>query len=151
MRETDEYRYSLHVYDGLKVSPATFLDSTWRPPGSSEGCTGTPTPCLPAGCAISPWAYSCGSGDILFMFGRTINPIPSGTFRRSTGYSLTVVSDMYGPILSMVRRSPSVFNNLLSGLYAKVCGMGCIPMNTNQMSLNTVSYTHLTLPTIYSV
>jgi len=48
----------------LKCRAATYLDSTWRPPGVFVGCTGTPTP-LPAGCAISPWAYSCVSDDIL--------------------------------------------------------------------------------------
>ena len=35
-------------------------DSTWRPPGASKGCTGTPTPCLLAWCAIIPWVYLCG-------------------------------------------------------------------------------------------
>jgi len=38
----------------------------------------------------------------------------------------------------MVHRSPSIFNNLLSALYAKVCVMRHIPMYTNQMSLNNI-------------
>ena len=66
MGETDEYRYSLHVYDGLIVLRGYILRF-------DLDCTGTPTP-LPAGCAISPQAYSCGSGDILVLFGRTISP-----------------------------------------------------------------------------
>ena len=57
----------------LKYRAATYLDSTWRPLDVFMGCTGTPTP-LSVGCAISPWAYSCGSSDILFLFGRTISP-----------------------------------------------------------------------------
>ena len=44
----------------LKYSAATYLDSTWRPPGVSVGCTDTPTP-RPVGCAISSWAYIYGA------------------------------------------------------------------------------------------
>ena len=73
MGETDEYRYSLHVYDGLKVSRGHILGFYLEPPGAFMGCIGTPTP-LHVGYALSPWAYSCGSGDILFLFGRTISP-----------------------------------------------------------------------------
>jgi len=68
MGKTDEYRYSLHVYDGLKCRAATLLGFTWRPSSISVGYTGIPTP-LPFGYAISPWAYSYGSGDILFHSG----------------------------------------------------------------------------------
>ena len=51
------------------------------------------------------------------------------------------------PILNMVHRAPSVSNNLLSGLYAEVCGMRRILMYTNQTSLNNIiitCYWHLT-------
>ena len=47
MEETDEYRYSLHVYDGLKCHAATLLGFTWRPPSISVGYAGTPTPLTP--------------------------------------------------------------------------------------------------------
>jgi len=68
MGETDEYRYSLHVYDGLKGSRGHILGFDLEATKRFRGCTGTPTP-LHLGCAISPWAYSYGSGDILFLFG----------------------------------------------------------------------------------
>ena len=73
MGETDEYRYSFHVYDGLKVSYGHILGFYLEATKCFRGCSGIPTP-LPVGCAISPWAYSYGSGDILFLFGRTISP-----------------------------------------------------------------------------
>ena len=60
MGETDEYLYSLHVYDGLKVSRGHILGFDLEAPGVSVGYTGTPTP-LPAGCAISPWAIPVGA------------------------------------------------------------------------------------------
>jgi len=47
----------------------------------------------------------------------------------------------------MVRRSPSVFNNLLSGLYAEEYGIRHIPKYTNWTSLNNIiitCYWHLT-------
>jgi len=72
MGETDEYRYSLHVYDSLKVSRSLILGFDLEATRCFRGVYCTPTP-LPAGCAISPWAYSCGSGDILFLCGRTIS------------------------------------------------------------------------------
>jgi len=87
---------------------------------------------LPSRCVISPWAYSCGSGDILFNSSVQQVTVPSGTFRLNTRDFLTIVPGMYaGPILSMVHGSPSVSNNLFSGLYAEVCGMGHISMYTN--------------------
>ena len=45
---------------------------------------------------------------------------------------------MPGHILNMTHRAPSVSNNLLSGLYVKVCEMRHIPMYTNQTSLNNI-------------
>jgi len=45
------------------------------------------------------------------------------------------------PILNMVHRSSSVFNNLLCVLYAEVCGIGRIPMYTNRTSLNNIIIT----------
>jgi len=51
MGKTDEYRYSLHVYDSLKCHAATLLGFAWRLPSVSMGCTDNPTP-LPSGCAI---------------------------------------------------------------------------------------------------
>ena len=53
MEETDEYRYSLHIYDGLKVSRGHILGFDLGATGVSVGCTTTPT-LLPAGYAISP-------------------------------------------------------------------------------------------------
>ena len=62
-------------------------------------------------------------------------------FRLSTGSPWTLSRACTRPILSMVRRSPSVSNNLISGLYAEVCEMGHIPMYTNQMSFNNIIIT----------
>jgi len=72
MEETDEYRYSLHIYDGFKVSRGHILGFDLEATRCFRGVYWHPIP-LPAGCAISPWAYSCGSGDTLFLFGRTIS------------------------------------------------------------------------------
>jgi len=60
MGETDEYRYNLHVYDGLIVSRDYILGFDLEATGISVGCTGTPTP-LPGGCAISPGPSSVGA------------------------------------------------------------------------------------------
>ena len=64
-------------------------DSAWRPPGVSVGCTGTPTPYPPAGCAISPWAYSFGSGDALFLFERIISHVWAYSKSSYLGYVST--------------------------------------------------------------
>ena len=69
MGKTDQYRYSLHVYDSLIVS-RHILGFDLEATRCFRGVYCTPTP-LPAGCAISPWAYSYGSGNILFLFGHT--------------------------------------------------------------------------------
>jgi len=58
---------------------------------------------------------------------------------------------MYGTHLSMVRQSLSFFNNLLSGLYAEVCGMGHIPMYINQMSFNNIIITCVWYLTNYTL
>ena len=141
MGETDEYRYSLHVYDGLIVSHCHILgfdleaircfhEVYWHP--------------------YSPACRSCHKPLVLFLWERW-HPIPVRVYNKSRYLAVRSVSVpdtpwplsqvCTGPILSMVHRSPSIFNNLLSGLYAEVYGMGHIPMYTNQMSLNNIIIT----------
>ena len=73
MGETDEYRYNLHVYDGLKCRAATLLGFTWRPPSVFVGCTGTP---------YSPSFQVCHKPLGLFLWERW-HPIQ---FKRTTSH-----------------------------------------------------------------
>jgi len=74
MGKTDEYWYSLYVYDSRKCRAATLLGFTWRPPSVSIGYDGTPTPLTSFRVRNKPWAYSSGSNDTLLQFERTISP-----------------------------------------------------------------------------
>jgi len=61
---------------------------------------------------------------------------------------------MYGTHSIHGSSAPSVSNNLLSSLYAEVCGMGRISIYTNKASLNNIiitCYWHLTsdIPDLY--
>jgi len=51
---------------------------TWIWPGGHQvlpwGVLASLLPCLPAGCAISPWVYSCGSDDTRLLFGHILSP-----------------------------------------------------------------------------
>ena len=71
--ETDEYWYSLHVYDGLIVSRDHILGFYLEATRSFRGVYWHPY--SPA-CRVchKPLGLFPGSGDILFMFGRTISP-----------------------------------------------------------------------------
>ena len=151
MGEIDGYRYSFCVYGGHTYVVQLFLlDSTWRPPGVSEGYTGTPTPCLPAGCAIIPWVYPVGNGDTLFLFGRILRPsgicksqclaVRSGSVP-DTPRPLSRVCT--GPILNMVRRSPSVFNNQPRSTCMRRYMVWNIYPNI-QIGLELTCYLHLT-------
>jgi len=124
MKKTDEYRYSLHVYDGLKCRATTLLGFTWRPPSVSVGYAGTPALLTSFRIRNKPLG--------LFLWEQRY-PAPIMTYNKSrylavhsssapdTPWSLSRAST--GPILSMVHRSLSVFNNLVSGLYGEICGM----------------------------
>jgi len=141
MRETDEYRYSLHVYDGLKVSHSDILGFNLEVIRCFRGVYWRP---------YSPAYQVCHKPLGLFLWEQW-HPIPVRAYNKSWYLEVCSgsVSDTHwslsracmGPILSMVRRPPSVFSNLLSSLYAKVCGMGHIPMYINQMSLNNIIIT----------
>ena len=138
MGKTDEYRYSFRVYGGhtnflqLKVGilPGSHQVFLW----------GILTPLL-----LLIFYRVCHKPQGLYLW-EWRHPILVRTYNKS--WYLAVCSGSApdtprplsrastGPILNMIRRAPSVFNNLFSGLYAEVCGMGCIPMHTNQTSLN---------------
>ena len=136
MKKTDEYRYSPHVYDGLIVSRGHILGFDLEATMRFRGVHWLP---------YSLTCRLCHKPLFLFLWERW-HPIPVRAYNKSrylavhsgsapdTPWPLSRACT--GPILSMVRRSPSVFNNLLSGLYAKIYGIGHIPTYTNQMSLN---------------
>ena len=141
MGETDEYRYSPHVYDGLIVSRGHILGFDLEATRRFRGVHWHP---------YSPACWLCHKPLGLFLWDR-LHPIPVRAYNKSrylevrSGSALDTPWPLSractGPILSMVHRSPSVFNNLLSGLYAEVCVMGHIPTYTNQMSLNNLIMT----------
>jgi len=141
MGETDEYRYSLHVYDGLIVSR-----------GHIFGFDLKATRCF-RGVYWHPYSLSCRLCHKplgLFLWERW-HTILVRAYNKSQ--YLAVHSDSVqdtpwplsractGPILSMIHWSPSVSNNLLSGMYTEVCEMRHIPMYTNQMILNNIIIT----------
>jgi len=141
MGETDEYRCSLHVYDGLIVSRGHILGFDLEATRRFRGVYWHP---------YSPACRLYHRPLGLFLWERW-HSIPVRAYNKSrylavrsgsapnTPWLLSQACTR--PILSMVRRSPSVFNNLLSGLYAEICGMGHIPTYTNQMSLNNLIIT----------
>ena len=141
MGETDAYRYSLHVYDGHIVSRGHILGFDLKATRYFRGVYWHP---------YSPACRLYCKPLGLFLWERW-HPIPVRAYNKSrylavrsglapdTPWPLSQACT--GPILSMVRWSPSVSNNLLSGFYAEVCGMGHIPTYTNQMSLNNLIIT----------
>jgi len=129
----DGYRYSFRVYGGHTNVVQLILEII--PGGHQVFPWDVPAPLLSwplAGRAISPWVYSFGSGDTIFLFGRIISPVMAYNKSRYLAIRSGSILDTpgplsracTGPILNMIRRAPSVFNNLLSGLYAEVCEMG---------------------------
>ena len=141
MWKTDEYWYSLHVYDSLIVSRGHILGFDLEATRRFRGVYWHP---------YSPACRLYHKPLGLFLWERW-HPIPIRAYNKyrylavrsgsvpDTPWPLSRVCT--GPILSMIRRSPSVFNNLLSGLYTEVCGMRHIPMYTNQMCLNNIIIT----------
>ena len=136
MRETNEYRYSLHVYDGLIVSRGHILGFDLEAPGCFHGVYWHP-------CSPSCRLYRKPLG--LFLWERWhLIPVRAYNKSRYLAVRFGSVPDTpwplsracTWPILSIVRRFSSVSNNLLFGLYAEVYGMGHIPMYTNQRNLN---------------
>ena len=141
MEETDEYRYSLHVYDGLIVSRGHILGFHLEATRCFRGVYWHP---------YSPACRLYHKSLGLFLW-EWWHPIPVRAYNKSQYLAVRSGSApdtpwplsraCTGPILSMVCRSLSVSNNLLSSLYAEVCGMGHIPTYTNQMSLNNIIIT----------
>ena len=132
-----------HVFGGLIESRvATYLRDHLAATKDSVGCAGTPTP-----------VYSCRVYHKplgLFLWERW-HPISIQAYNKSrylavrsgsapdTPWSLSRACTWH--ILGMVRRPPSVSNNLLFSLYAEICGMGHITTYTNQTSLNNLIIT----------
>jgi len=74
MGETDEYQYSLHVYDDLKCRAITLLGFTWRPPSVFVGYAGTYTP------LTSFWVRNKSLG--LFLWEQKY-PVPIRAYHKS--------------------------------------------------------------------
>jgi len=141
MGKTNEYRYSLHIYDGLIVLRGHILRFDLEATRCFHGVYWH---------LFSPACQLCHKPLGLFLWERW-HPIPVRVYNKSRylavhsgsvpDTSWPLFQACTGSILSMVRQSPSVFNNLLSGLYAEVCGMGYIPTYTIQMSFNNIIIT----------
>jgi len=137
MGETDEYWYSLHVYD-LIVSRGYILGFDLEATRRFRGMFWHP---------YSHACRLCHKPLGLFLW-EWWHPSPVRANNKSRYLAVRSGSApdtpwplsraCTGPILNLVRRSPSVSNNLLSGLYAEICGMGHIPTYINQMSLNNL-------------
>jgi len=73
MEESDEYRYSLHVYDGLIVSRDHILGFDLEATRCFRGVYWHPYSPACRVCHM-PLGLFCGSSGILFLFARTISP-----------------------------------------------------------------------------
>ena len=73
------------------------------------------------------------------------------TTGRTVGLEEVVRSPEFGKDVTKMKAAMTVDEAMRSGLLDSSTGLVTDPSSGRQMTLSAVSYTHLTLPTIYSV